>query len=136
MAVHKYRLDSREEWIASGDVTSEGGYEAMRRIFESGQLPTAVFASNDAMALGAMKFLREKGVQIPQQVSIAGFDDIYPAEHVTPSLTTVHVDKIKMGELVAQRLIARLHDSRLPIEKSVVPNTLIVRESTGGPRCS
>ena len=128
-----HKLPNRPGWIAKGDVTSEGGYLAMQQLCRSGPPPTAVFASNDAMALGAMKFLRENGVRIPQQISIAGFDNIFPAEHVTPSLTTVHVDKIKMGALTAQRLIARLQNSTLAIEENVVPSKLIVRESTSAP---
>lgn len=131
--LRRNKLLIRQQWIAKGDVTSEGGYHAMQQIYKNGKLPTAVFASNDAMALGAMKFLRESGLHIPRQISISGYDDIFPAEHANPSLTTVRVEKIRMGEITARRLIARLQNPSLPIEENVVPNKVIVRESTSVP---
>ncbi|MDZ7361361.1 MAG: LacI family transcriptional regulator [candidate division KSB1 bacterium] len=132
-SVRQHHLPSKPGWIGRGDVTAEGGYQAMAAILQSGELPTAIFASNDAMALGAIKLLYERGLRVPQQISVVGFDNIFLAEHATPPLTTVDVDKIRMGQLAAQRLIEKLKNQDDPVRETIVPTRLIVRQSAVRP---
>lgn len=131
--LQQHALPNQPQWIGRGDVTQEGGYKAMRQLLQRDSLPTAIFASNDVMALGAIKLLYEHGIHVPQQISVVGFDNVFLAEHATPPLTTVDVDKINMGRLAAQRLIKRLNDDTLPVKETIVPTQLIVRESATAP---
>ena len=87
--------------------TMDGAYRDMKNFLQSHhvELPTAFFADNDILALGAMKALQENGVRIPQDVSIIGFDDLPFCEISTPSLTTIKVDKEQMGNMAVKMLI-------------------------------
>ena len=106
------------------------GRRARRRI---GALPppSAVFAVNDAMALGVMRAAREAGCRVPNDLAVVGFDDIDMAEVSDPPLTTVRIAKELMGEMAARQLLELIHTERqLPV-KSVVATTLVVRMSCG-----
>jgi LacI family transcriptional regulator len=98
---------------------------------ETRQRPSAVFAVNDAMALGVMRAAREAGLRVPGDLAVVGFDDIDMAEVADPPLTTVRIAKELMGELAARQLLELIHTERqLPV-KSVVATTLVVRMSCG-----
>ncbi|HEX2911734.1 MAG TPA: LacI family DNA-binding transcriptional regulator [Chloroflexia bacterium] len=89
------------------NLTPEGGYEACKRLL-AGKAPfSAIFCANDKTAIGAMKALREADLQVPGDVSVIGFDDIEMAEHLTPALTTVRINKEAMGAVAVDRLISR-----------------------------
>jgi LacI family transcriptional regulator len=91
---------------------------------------TAIFATNDMLALGAMKYLLERSVRIPEQMAIMGFDDIDFADMVTPSLTTIHVEKGQMGQesvMILDRLIKK--QAVFPERIEYEPR-LVVRQST------
>jgi LacI family transcriptional regulator len=93
--------------------------------------PSAVFAVNDAMALGVMRAAREAGCRVPDDLAVVGFDDIDMAEVSDPPLTTVRIAKELMGELAARQLLELIHTERqLPV-KSGVATTLVVRTSCG-----
>lgn len=114
--------------------TVEGGAEASRAV--AGARATAVVAYNDLMAIGLMRGLQQLGTQIPEDVSVLGFDDIVVARLVTPGLTTVAAPLRTMGAAAVQNLVGSIggaHSSRTdgPI---VLPTRLVVRGSTGGPR--
>lgn len=84
----------------------ESSYEGMKRYLEGEpELPTAFFADNDVIALGAMRAMAEKGIRAPEQVSVVGFDDISFGAVSTPGLTTIHVYKQEMGEVAVRRAI-------------------------------
>jgi LacI family transcriptional regulator len=91
---------------------------------------SALFCCNDAAAIVAMRVAQAMGRQIPQSLSIIGFDDIDLAQHVSPPLTTMHVDKIKMGRLAVQLLRDRLEDSQSPQVTVTIRPRLIERAST------
>jgi LacI family transcriptional regulator len=110
----------------------EKGYQAMAETWESliCESHTAVFATNDMLALGAMKYLQEKSVRIPEQIAIMGFDDIDFASMVTPALTTIHVEKGQMGHesvLILDRLIKK--QAVFPKRTEYEPR-LVIRQST------
>jgi LacI family transcriptional regulator len=112
--------------------TISTGLSAGRKLFGPPgihQRPSAVFAVNDAMALGVIRAAREAGLRVPEDLAVVGFDDIDMAEAADPPLTTVRIAKELMGELAARQLLELIHTERqLPV-KSVVATTLVVRVS-------
>ncbi|MFJ2434818.1 LacI family DNA-binding transcriptional regulator [Streptomyces anulatus] len=120
------------ERVVRGAFTREGGHAAARQLLDSGARPTCVFAVTDVMAVGALAALREAGVRVPEDMSLAGFDDIPVVREVSPPLTTVALPLTEMGEQVialALRTPSGAGRSRvLRIEGNVV-----LRGSTGAP---
>lgn len=88
-----------------GDFTEDAGCDAVGRILEAKPRPTAVFAANDSMAIGVLGALAERGVKVPEEMSVVGFDDIVLARHVTPPLTTVRVDVGDLGRRAVALLL-------------------------------
>ena len=126
-------LDPRLTVQLQGDSPSpELGYAAMKSLLATGEKFTAVFAFNDVSAIGAIRALEEMGLQVPSDVSVLGFDDIYAAAFHNPALTTIRQPLFEMGSLAARTLLDRLaegNDALIPEVLSVEP-TLIVRNST------
>jgi len=91
--------------IASG-FTRDGGYDGARRLLDSGQLPECVFAVNDVMAVGAMAAFRESGLRLPDDLAIAGFDDIQLLRDIVPALTTVRIPLEDLGRQALQLALA------------------------------
>lgn len=115
-----------------GDFTEESGHAAATAMLQLTNRPTAIFAANDCMAIGAMSALREAGVDVPESVAIGGFDDIPMARYVVPALTSIHVDISSLGELTAARLLSRLdHPAATESFRQTHPTTLVVRWSCG-----
>lgn len=121
--------------------TAQTGLHAGHKLLDMDEPPDAIFAVNDAMALGIMRAAREVGVRVPEDLAVVGFDDISMAESAHPPLTTVRIAKETMGELAARRLLDLIggdahgehgeHGERgIPV-KSVVGVTLVVRASCG-----
>jgi LacI family transcriptional regulator len=96
----------RDEHLAHGDFTEEGGWSAARALVAQRRpRPTALFAANDAMAVGALLALREADIDVPGDISVVGFDDIPIARYVAPPLTTVRVRIAELGDLALERLV-------------------------------
>ena len=118
-----------------GDWSPRSGYRAGRRLLDRVGEATAVFAANDQMALGVLRAFAEAGVRVPDDVSVAGFDDIPEAEFLHPPLTTVRQDFAAVGRRCVELLTAALEQDRPTAspERVVVPARLVVRSSTGPP---
>ena len=110
--------------------TKKGGYEAMASLLERRPLPTAVFAANDLMAMGAIRAIQEAGLGVPDDIAVAGFDNIDESASTKPTLTTVNQPKYDMGKKLAELLLQRLC-SEAPAEPRcvVLPYSLEIRES-------
>ncbi len=107
------------------------GYNAAKRLFTKNKDITAVFACNDAMAIGVMQYLKETGIKVPNDVSIIGFDDVVSEDSSEPSLSTIRVPKMELG-VEAMKLMIDLMKNGVPeTKKTTVPVELIVRKSTG-----
>jgi len=117
------------------DFHTTGGYEAAGRILESGIKVDAIF-TNDEMAVGLMKAFKERGICVPDDVALVGYDNLPLGETVTPALTTVAVDREKMGALAARRAfeLAQGTFTGERFEKTALFPELIVRESCGRKR--
>lgn len=112
----------------------EDGARAMRALLERPQPPDAVFCCNDLLALGALRMLHERGVRVPEEIAVAGFDDIEDGRFSAPSLTTISPDKAQIARVAVDLLADRLaNPSRAPREVRA-DFALVVRESTAGVR--
>ena len=125
-------VDPRPEWELEGDFTEGAGHAAARALLALAPRPTALFAANDAMAIGAMSALRDAGVRVPDDVAVAGFDDVPIARYVTPPLTTMRVAVSDFGARAADLLVEALAgDGTHRRGHDVLPTTLVVRGSCG-----
>ncbi|WHH58052.1 LacI family DNA-binding transcriptional regulator [Petroclostridium sp. X23] len=123
-------IEYNELLVHQCDVSFQGGYDIIRTIYDEGSGIKSIFAASDVIALGAVRALIEKGVRVPEDVSVVGYDDISIAGMFIPSLTTIHQPKYWMGEKAAELLIKRIEDRSLKSEHIVLEPKLIVREST------
>lgn len=138
-ALRHHGISVRRGWLQESDHRVEGGHHAMMRILESGDIPTAVLGSNDLTAMGAMGAIHEKGLTIPGDISVVGFDDIELSAYTRPALTTVHVPRRELAS-TAFRVLFRGRDESLsnsrPRHRHVIKTKLVVRQSTGEARTS
>lgn len=109
------------------------GHTAMRRMLVHADPPTAVFAANDIQAIGAISACREKGLEVPHDISVIGFDDLPVAEFTVPKLTTIHVPGDRMGHIAALRLFEMIGGEIEP-RSEVLPVELVLRDSTAPAR--
>ncbi|MBY8881269.1 LacI family DNA-binding transcriptional regulator, partial [Actinacidiphila acidipaludis] len=110
------------------------GAAAMNALLDRGERPDAVFAYNDLMALGAMRALVERGLRVPQDISVVGFDDVEEGRFSTIALTTVSPDKQAIARLAVERVVARLTGAPDMRPERIQPGyTLIARESSSPP---
>jgi LacI family transcriptional regulator len=116
--------------IRDGDFSEQSGYQAAQELLALAALPTAIFASNDLMAVGALRALREAGLRVPQDLALVGFDDIPAARLLSPPLTTVTQFEERLGRRLAELLLERL-EGRAPegARYEELPYQLIIRES-------
>jgi LacI family transcriptional regulator len=119
-----------------GDFSEEAGFAAARALLETHPHPSAIFAANDGMAIGALSALREAAVAVPGEIALAGFDDIPIARYVTPPLTTVNVAIAELGRRAFEQLEQRLNDPMQEPDTQVLPTTLVIRASCGARRHS
>jgi LacI family transcriptional regulator len=127
-------LPVKEEWMISCFYNQENGYDAALGLFGSKEPPTAIFAANDILAIGALQALTDKGIAVPEAVSLIGMDDIYPASITTPPLTTVAKCKYEEGWEAAQFLIQRINGKKDTTSRRLTfPPRLIIRKSTAPP---
>ena len=127
-ALRAFGLQPEPSLIVRGGDRPEAGMQAMEQLLALPCHPTAVFCYNDLVALGAMRAARTAGLQVPQELSIVGFDDIDLAPFFEPALTTVAQPKRQMGEKAVQMILELLAGDR--VEDCVLPGRLIVRGST------
>ena len=123
-------LHPNPDWIFEGDFRFQGGHSAARVFFEGHQKPTAIFACNDLMAIGALHYAHENQLRIPGDISIIGFDDIRLAQFSNPPLTTIRQSKDRMGALAAELLLGRMGNGSQVIRQEIVDVQLVVRSST------
>lgn len=131
LALKQHDLDYNEKLVQEGGRRIGGGYIAMKKLLDSSLPPLAVFTANDYIATETMRIIRERGLKIPQDVAIVGFDDQELSAHIHPSLTTVRVSKKQMGQIAGWMLMEIINDKNAPAVKNLMSTELIVRESCG-----
>ncbi len=137
-AMRAAELTMLPEWIYPGDFSLESGARAAETWVAAENRPTAVFCASDVMAIGFIGELMRRGVTVPDEVSVVGFDDLDMASHFVPSLTTVHQPRPDIGRAAARLLLERMDlppatRSQAPAPRLVMPTELVVRESTAPP---
>jgi DNA-binding LacI/PurR family transcriptional regulator len=103
---------------------------ATRSLLSNGDTPTALVCVNDIMAVGALRELRERGLRVPQDVSVTGFDNIKLSEFCYPALTTVHIPRERIGKLACESLLTKSDGGTIDHEMVIDPE-FVVRDSTG-----
>jgi LacI family transcriptional regulator len=132
-ALEDLGLPINENWFLNGSNFFEAsGYETMRRMISNGNLPRAIFAASDQLAIGAMRALKESAITVPGTVAMIGCDDIEACNYTTPLLTTIKQNKDKIGRLAALMLYDLINNQSGTSSFSVEPE-LIIRESCGAP---
>lgn len=113
-----------------GNWSAQSGYEAVQSLLNAGEVFTGVVAANDQMALGAIAALHERGLYVPQDVSVVGFDGIPESAYFLPALTTVHQDFEALGAQSVEYLVSLMKNPNTPIHQRVLYPELIIRKST------
>ena len=133
-ALRTGHLPEASELIYEGTFFQPDGYTGASALLALPEPPTAIFASNDVMAMGAMDAVRNRGLRIPEDISIIGFDDIPQASLIHPALTTINQPLEKMGRVATQMLLDLLQKSERVADRMELPTQLIVRDSCSSPR--
>ena len=128
-ALVDYGLPIHKKFIVKGNYDLDSGYAAMEQLLANEEYPTAVFCSNDDMAVGAMKAIREKNLSVPQDISVIGFDDNIFSNFLTPALTTVRRPIGKIGEAGAKALIKFINKKKVEKDAIYINTELIQRDS-------
>ena len=130
-ALQDHGLPCYDELIIAGAFSEHSGYTAMQQLLQQNTFPEAVFAASDQMAIGAMAAIHEKGLRIPEDIALVGFDDIETARYTHPPLTTVHQDMLGQGQLAVRMLLDRINGLDSAVETKILPTTLVIRQSCG-----
>lgn len=129
-ALSQYGIDFDLSLELIGDFYFETGYRLLDHFIDMDNPPTAIFASNDLMALGLIKKAKERGLDIPADLSVVGFDDIFLASMIDPPLTTVRHPTIEMGIEAIEKFMDMLDEKESQYSENTLENRLIVRKST------
>ncbi len=133
-ALQEAGIPARRERMLETAFHPQGGYLATEALLKGPSRPTAI-VTNDDMAIGALRAAQERGLRVPEDLAVVGFDDIEYAAHTTPPLTTVAVPKEEMGRLAVQRAVAQLEQGERHVySTTVVSHTLMIRASCGAGR--
>jgi DNA-binding LacI/PurR family transcriptional regulator len=132
-AMKRLRL-TRHVQVVPGSYTEEGGHAGALALVDQAEPPTAIFAANDLAAVGALNAIEERGLKVPDDVSLVGYDNTSLAVLRHVSLTTVHQPRVEMGRLAVTMLIERLERTRTRPRRAVLPPSLVVRGTTAPPR--
>ncbi|PAR48406.1 substrate-binding domain-containing protein [Vibrio metoecus] len=117
------------DWIVESDFECEGGYQAFEKLYQRGKLPSALFVSNDMMAMGVIQAASQRGLRIPDDLSLIGYDDVHIAKFMTPALTTIHQPKYRLGKAAVDTLLYRLENPDTTAQVVQLEPTLVVRSS-------
>jgi len=128
-ALKKYGIPLDDDLLSVGDIDVKDGYERTKQLFEKELDFTAIFAYNDMMAFGAMQVIKEKGLKIPEDIGLVGYDDIPFGSLISPPLTTIRLKKQDLGVESVKMLLSRINGKRKMTKKVMLGVELQVRES-------
>lgn len=132
-ALAAYGLPLDPALIQPGDYQYRSGYAATLALLDLPQPPTAIFAANDLMAFAVYDVARSRGLQIPGDLSVAGFDDVPQCAYMHPALTSVRQPLLDMAQLAARMLLESIDEQDSPVKRIVLPTELVIRESCQPP---
>jgi LacI family transcriptional regulator len=120
------------EWQVAGDFTERAGFRAVGALLALRPRPTALFAANDSMAIGALSGLREAGLRVPDDIAVTGFDDIPMARYMSPPLTSVRVDIAELGARAVRTVLHAVSEKNAHTRRHQhLGTTLVIRQSCG-----
>ena len=128
-ALKENNIAYNEELFGQGSLHTESGYTAMKSILERVKTVDGLF-TNDEMALGAMRAIKEKGLTIPGDISVIGFDDLYWSLQIDPKLSTVSVNYVHMAKVAIRKIIDNIDDENIVPDSVIIPVELVIRETT------
>ncbi len=134
-ALRDHQIRAKKEYLQFGNFLQESGYQCAKKLFSLRHPPTALFVANMEMAAGVIAYIREKGITIPEQISIVSFDDSFWARYMDPPLTVISQPMERMGKSTMELLLARLRGGK-PAQTLVFTPELVVRHSTAPPLVS
>ncbi|MHC2995661.1 MAG: LacI family DNA-binding transcriptional regulator [Candidatus Atribacteria bacterium] len=128
-ALKKYGIPMDDILVSVGDIDVKDGYERTRQLFENELDFAAIFAYNDMMAFGAMQAIKEKGLRIPEDIALVGYDDIPFSSLINPTLTTIRLKKQDLGLESVKLLLSRINGRHKKMKKIMLDIELIIRET-------
>ena len=128
-ALEEAEIRLRPEWVTTADFIGRAGYCAMEKLWNQGVRPTAVVCACDNSALGVYRFLYEKGLKCPEDVSIVGYESSMLSMHCVPPMTSVYTNKQEIGEEAARMLLNRIRNPKAKPVNMIIPSRLSIRES-------
>jgi len=130
----EHNIHPREEWVVQGNYTAESGRRAAQQILACNKLPTVVICANDGSAVGFIQQLTELRIRVPEDISVAGFDDEPLLHPIAPNLTTVRHDKVQVGYLASQMLFQQIVNETNSVASTLIEGSLVVRSSVANLR--
>jgi DNA-binding LacI/PurR family transcriptional regulator len=124
-------LPYEQALVTQADFSFQSGYQAMKEILAAQTRPTALFAGNDTIAIGAMLAIRKAGLSVPHDIAVVGYDDVPSAAFVCPPLTTVRTHAYEHGKLFAEAAIRLMQQERIGSQQDALPLELVIRDSCG-----
>ena len=128
-ALQDSNIPINKQFIINSEFIEVGGYKAAKKVFSRDNKPTAIFASNDKIAIGAIKAIKELGLKVPEDVSIIGFDNIEESKYLDPPLTTIQMKLYEMAKLATNTIINSIENDIDVPEHYNIPVTLVSRSS-------
>ena len=130
-ALQENSITYNEKLIGIGNFTPQSGFEVMQKLLSLKKLPTAVFVASDVVAFGVMNAIRKKGMRIPQDIALVGFDNVNLSEYVDPPLTTIDLPGFDIGKNAANLLINIIERNEDKYEKIILETHMVIRKSCG-----
>lgn len=134
LALEQAGIDYLPSLVRHGNYSAASGYEAMKQLLRRKPYPTALFAGNDTIAMGAMAAIHEKGLRIPEDIAVVGYDDIPTAPYMVPPLTTIRVSPVEQGRIAVEMLATLIRGNTPPERQVRLETPLVVRSSCGAAR--
>lgn len=128
-ALLEAQIPLNEHWVVESHFDFQGGVAGMEKLLQQNELPTAVFACSDTIALGIYQTAWRYHLRIPQDISVIGYDDINLAQYLAPPLTTIHQPKVELGKMAVEMLLARIKSPEQENQTVMLQPHLIVRSS-------
>lgn len=129
-AMSKAKLPINEEFVEESDFSQKDGYRAGQHLLSKSEMPTAIVAADDVVALGVMAAASDQGFEIGQDLAVTGYGDILLSEHSQPPLTTIHRPTYSLGQQACHLLIDQLQEGPLENEYILIKPSLVIRQST------
>ncbi|MFH1368037.1 MAG: LacI family DNA-binding transcriptional regulator [Elusimicrobiota bacterium] len=131
LALMKYHIPEDKELITYGKYSQQSGIDAMQKLMSLDNKPTAVFAANDLMAIGAIKVIKDAGLAVPKDIAVVGYDDLILAAISDPPLTSIHQPIFDVGKEAVRLLVDQMDKGQKSVQKVVLETELVVRQSSG-----